>query len=156
MPIVVNDAGNAAKAGIVIAFCYIGQMLAPLMGAIVDRTGLHRPFYFSGYILLAIGLAVFPFTNLMWFWMALAFLQGIGSTTTNTVAAMFIVEYEPKSEWDVRIGWLQTFYGVGQAVGVALASVLQARPEMGLLTSAGLMVPGMALGARGLPHLVSI
>ena len=151
MPIVVNDAGNAAKAGIVIAFFYIGQMLAPLMGAIVDRTGLHRPFYFSGYVLLAIGLAVFPFTQLVWFWMALAFLQGVGSGTTNTVAAMFIVEYQPKLEWDVRIGWLQTFYGVGQAVGVALASVLQADPKFGLLVSAGLMIPGMVLGGRDLP-----
>ena len=151
MPIVVNNAGDAAKAGVVIAFCYIGQMLAPLMGAIVDRIGLHRLFYFSGYVLLAIGLSVFPFTNLMWFWMTLAFLQGVGSATTNTVAAMFIVEYQPKSEWDARIGWLQTFYGVGQAVGVALASVLQARPEFGLLVSAGLMIPGIVLGGRGLP-----
>ena len=151
MPIVVNDAGNAAKAGAVIAFCYIGQMLAPLMGALVDRTGLYRLFYFSGYVLLAIGLAVFPFANVMWFWMALAFIQGVGAATTNTVAAMFIVEYKPKSEWDMRIGWLQTFYGVGQAVGVALASVLQADPTFGLLLSAGLMIPGMVLGGRGLP-----
>ena len=152
MPIVVNDTGNAAKAGVVIAFCYIGQMLAPLMGALVDRTGWHRLFYFSGYVLLAIGLAVFPFANLMWFWMALAFIQGVGAATTNTVAAMFIVEYKPKSEWDMRIGWLQTFYGIGQAVGVALASVLQADPTFGLLLSAALMIPGMVLGGRGLPQ----
>ena len=151
MPIVVNDAGNAAKAGIVIAFFYIGQMLAPLMGTLVDRTGWYRHFYFSGYVLLAIGLAVFPFANLMWFWMALAFIQGVGAATTNTVAAMFIVEYKPRSEWDMRIGWLQTFYGIGQAVGVAAASVLQADPTFGLLLSAGLMIPGMVLGGRGLP-----
>lgn len=151
MPIVVNNAGDAAKAGAVIAFFYIGQMLAPLMGALTDRTGAHRLFYISGYILLAIGLAIFPFTQLVWFWMALAFLQGVGSGTTNTVAAMFIVEYKPKAEWDVRIGWLQTFYGIGQAVGVGLCCVLQARPELGLLLSAGLMVPGMVLGSRGLP-----
>jgi DHA1 family tetracycline resistance protein-like MFS transporter len=96
MPIVVNDAGNAAKAGFVIALFYIGQMLAPLMGAITDRTGAHRLFYLSGYILLAIGLAIFPFAQVLWFWMALAFLQGVGSGTTNTVATMFIVEYKPK------------------------------------------------------------
>ncbi len=151
MPIVVNNAGNVAQAGAVIGFFYIGQMLAPLMGAITDHTGLHRPFYLSGYILLAIGLAIFPFTQLLWFWMALAFLQGVGSGTTNTVAAMFIVEYKPKSEWDARIGWLQTFYGVGQAVGVGLCCVLQARPEFGLLLSASLMIPAMVLGTRGLP-----
>jgi len=151
MPIVVNGAGDAAKAGTVTAFFYIGQLLAPLMGAITDRTGRHRLFYLSGYVLLAIGLALFPFTTLLWFWMALAFLQGVGSGTSNTVAAMFIVEYNPKPEWDARVGWLQTFYGVGQAAGLGLAAVLQARPEMGLLLSAGLMAPAMLLGARGLP-----
>ena len=151
MPIVVNNAGDAAKAGTVVAFFYIGQMLAPLMGAIADRTGWHRSFYLSGYVLLAIGLAIFPFAQLLWFWMALAFLQGVGSSTSNTVAAMFIVEYNPKPEWDARVGWLQTFYGIGQAAGLGLAAVLQARPEIGLLVSAGLMVPGLLLGARGLP-----
>jgi DHA1 family tetracycline resistance protein-like MFS transporter len=151
MPIIVNGAGDAAKAGTVMAFFYIGQLLAPLMGAITDRTGQHRLFYLSGYVLLAIGLALFPFTTLLWFWMALAFLQGVGSGTSNTVAAMFIVEYNPKSEWDARVGWLQTFYGVGQAVGLGLAAALQARPEIGLLVSAGLMAPAMLLGSRGLP-----
>jgi MFS family permease len=126
-------------------------MLAPLMGVITDRTGQHRLFYLSGYVLLAVGLALFPFTQLLWFWMGLAFLQGVGSGTSNTVAAMFIVEYNPKSEWDARIGWLQTFYGVGQAAGLGLASILQARPEIGLLVSAGLMAPAILLGARGLP-----
>lgn len=151
MPIVVNNAGDAAKAGTVIGAFYIGQMLAPLMGAITDRTGWHRAFYLSGYVLLAIGLAVFPFTKLIWFWMVLAFIQGVGSGTSNTVAAMFIIEYKPKPEWDSRVGWLQTFYGIGQAAGLGLAAVLQAQPETGLLVSAGLMVPGILLGARGLP-----
>jgi MFS family permease len=151
MPIVVNGASDAAKAGTVMAFFYIGQLLAPLMGAITDRTGRHRLFYLSGYVLLAIGLALFPFTKLLWFWMGLAFLQGVGSGTSNTVAAMFIVEYNPKPEWDARVGWLQTFYGVGQAIGLGLAAYLQARPEIGLLVSAALMAPAMLLGARGLP-----
>jgi DHA1 family tetracycline resistance protein-like MFS transporter len=151
MPIIVNGAGDAAKAGTVMAFFYIGQLLAPLMGAITDRTGRHRLFYLSGYVLLAIGLALFPFTKLLWFWMALAFLQGVGSGTSNTVAAMLIVEYNPKTEWDARVGWLQTFYGVGQAAGLGLAAVLQARPEMGLLLSACLMAPAVLLGSRGLP-----
>jgi DHA1 family tetracycline resistance protein-like MFS transporter len=151
MPIVVNNGGDAAKAGTVIGLFYIGQMLAPLMGAITDHTGWHRAFYLSGYILLAIGLAVFPLAQLVWFWMILAFLQGVGSGTSNTVAAMFIVEYKPKSEWDARVGWLQTFYGIGQAAGLGLAAFLQARPELGLMVSAGLMTPGIVLGAQRLP-----
>lgn len=151
MPIVVNDAGNAAKAGSVVAFFYIGQLLSPLMGTISDRTGLHRSIYLSGYVLLAVGLGFFPFVHSVWFWMALAFLQGVGSGASNTVAAMFIVEYHPKSEWDPRIGWLQTFYGIGQCAGLLLVSYLQARPGLGLVVSAAMMVGSMALSAKGLP-----
>jgi len=151
MPIVVNSYGDAAKAGTVVAFFYIGQLLSPLIGTLTDRTGLHRSVYLSGYILLGLGLGFFPFAHSVYFWMALAFIQGVGSGASNTVAAMFIVEYHPKAEWDARIGWLQTFYGIGQCAGLVLVSYLQASPEMGLVTSAALMVVGMGLGAKGLP-----
>lgn len=153
MPIVVNDAGNAAKAGTVIAFFYIGQMLAPLIGDIADRLSLHKSCYLVGYVLLALGLGLFPFTSLLWFWMALAFVQGVGSGATNTVSAMFIVEFRPKEEWDRRIGWLQTFYGIGQCVGLVLVSILESRPEFGLVVSAFLMVPGLILGSMRLPRI---
>ena len=56
---------------------------------------------------------------------------------------MFIVEYKPKQEWDARVGWLQTFYGIGQAAGLGLAAYLQARPELGLMVSAGLMADSL-------------
>lgn len=151
MPIIVNKAGNAAMAGTVIAFFYIGQMMAPIIGAITDRTGMHRLFYLVGYVLLAVGLGLFPFTSLLWFWIGLAFIQGVGSGSTNTVASMFIVEYKPKGEWDQRIGLLQTFYGIGQCGGLVLVSYLQSRPEVGLMVSAGMMLPGIILGAIHLP-----
>ncbi len=151
MPIIVNNSGNAAKAGTVIAFFYIGQTLAPLIGRMTDRFGVHKITYMSGYVLLAIGLGLFPFTTLLWFWMGLAFIQGVGSGATNTVAAMFIVEFRPKDEWDKRIGWLQTAYGVGQCGGLLLVSGLQSHPELGLGVSAALMVPGLILGSRKLP-----
>lgn len=64
---------------------------------------------------------------------------------------MFIVEWKPKEEWDQRVGWLQTFYGTGQAVGLGLAALLQIRPELGLVFAALLMVPGFFLGRLGLP-----
>jgi DHA1 family tetracycline resistance protein-like MFS transporter len=151
MPILVNKTDDAARAGIVMAFFYMGQLISPLIGVITNRTGYHRLIYLSGYVLLAIGLVLFPVTNIFWFWMALAFLQGAGSSTSNTVAGMLIVEYNPKTEWDARIGWLQTFYGIGQAVGLGLAAILQTRPAIGLFISASLMVPAILFGSRGLP-----
>lgn len=151
LPIVVNAADGPAAAGTVVAFFYIGQLLAPLLGGLTDRTRQHHAVYLAGYVLLAVALALFPLTDVFWFWLALAVLQGAGSAATNTVAAMFIVEWKPKGEWDTRIGWLQTFYGAGQAVGLGLAAVLQADPATGLWVAAALMLPGAVLGAWRLP-----
>lgn len=101
--------------------------------------------------MLAAGLVLFPMASSLPFWLVLSVLQGAGSAASNTVSAMFIVEWKPKPEWDQRVGWLQTFYGAGQAVGLGLAALLQVRPEYGLLFAALLMVPGFALGRLDLP-----
>jgi MFS transporter, DHA1 family, tetracycline resistance protein len=153
MPILINDRhpGNAALAGTIMAMFYVGQLISPLMGSLTDRTGKHRLFYLAGFVLLAVGLGLFPTTSVTWFWMALALLQGVGSGTSNTVATMFIVEFRPKDQWDSRIGWLQTFYGVGQCLGLVLVSYLQQTPAVGLYVSAVLMAPALVLGALKLP-----
>lgn len=151
LPLIADKAGGAAQAGQVVAAFYLGQLLAPMFGSLADRTKRHTLVYLSGYVLLALGLGLFPATHVLGFWLVLAFLQGAGSAATNTVASMFIVEFKPNEEWDGRIGWLQTFYGAGQAVGLGLAAYLQARPEFGLILSAGLMLPGIILGRIGLP-----
>ncbi len=151
LPLIADKAGGAAQAGQVVAAFYLGQLLAPLFGSLADRTHRHILVYLSGYVLLAVGLGLFPATHVLGFWIGLAFLQGAGSAATNTVAAAFIVEFKPREEWDGRIGWLQTSYGAGQAVGLGLAAYLQARPEFGLILSAGLMLPGIILGRIGLP-----
>jgi DHA1 family tetracycline resistance protein-like MFS transporter len=152
MPILINNhSNNAALAGAVIALFYVGQLLSPIMGSLTDRTGRHHLFYLVGYVLLAIGLGLFPTTSVVWFWMMLAFVQGVGSGTSNTVASMFIVEFKPKRDWDARIGWLQTFYGVGQCLGLVLVSYLEQTPAVGLYVSAALMLPAFILGAIQLP-----
>lgn len=151
LPIIVGNNGSAAQAGTVVAAFYLGQLLAPVLGAFTDKTGLHKTVYLSGYFMLAAGLALFPFTSSMPFWLGLSFLQGAGSAATNTVSAMFIVEWKPKDEWDPRIGWLQTFYGAGQAVGLGLAALLQVDPGAGLCVAAALMIPGIFFGRMELP-----
>jgi len=151
IPLVVGNAMGAAAAGTVVAAFYAGQLTAPLLGALTDKSGKYHFFYLAGYALLAIGLACFPALKSFWFWMALAFLQGTGSAVTNTVSAMFIVENRPKSEWDDRIGWLQTFYGSGQALGLALVALLQLSPQLGMVIAALLMIPGFILGRMDLP-----
>lgn len=151
LPLVIDHSGGAAQAGMVVAAFYIGQLLAPLIGTFTDRSGLHKTIFLSGFIMLAAGLAFFPLASSLPFWMALSVLQGAGSAASNTVSAMFIVEWKPKPEWDQRVGWLQTFYGAGQAVGLGLAALLQMKPELGLLFAALLMIPGFILGRLDLP-----
>lgn len=152
LPIIVAASGGAAEAGVVVAFFYVGQLLAPALGSVADRTGRYRLIYFAGYVLLAVGLGLFPLTANLWFWMVLAVIQGAGAAATNTVAAMFIVEWKPKGEWDRRLGWLQTFYGTGQAAGLGLAAWLQAEPAVGLMVAAVMMAPAILLGALRLPR----
>ena len=49
-----------------------------------------------------------------------------------------------RSEWDSRIGWLQTFYGSGQVIGLVLAGVIgETRPESGLWLAGG--IGGLAI-----------
>lgn len=152
LPLVVGGALGNSAAGMVVACFYVGQLASPLLGNFADRTHAFRLIYASGYILLAAGLAGFALVDSLLFWAVLAFVQGLGSAATNTVAAMFIVEFSPKKQWDGKIGWLQTFYGAGQAVGLGLAAIAQAHPTLGLLLSAVLMAPGLFIGLRGLPQ----
>ncbi|GAB7022855.1 MFS transporter [Salidesulfovibrio brasiliensis] len=151
IPVIVGNAAGNAAAGVVVAAFYAGQLLSPLLGGVADRTGKLRAVWTFGYAVLALCLALFGTTSNLAFWMILCFMQGMGAAACNTVAAMFIVEFKPKGEWDDRIGWLQTFYGAGQALGLGLAAALQASPAIGMLVSGLLMIPGWWLGRIGLP-----
>jgi MFS family permease len=152
IPIIVAKSGGAAHAGAVVAAFYLGQLTAPLWGMVADWTRLYRVFFLSGFVLLAIGLGVFAGTSALGLWFILAFIQGSGAAVSNTVAGMNIVEFKPREEWEPRIGWLQTMYGAGQTIGLALAALLQKWPEAGMVVSALLMAPGALLGNRDLPQ----
>lgn len=163
---------SAAAAGIVVAAFYAGQLTSPLWGGLAERSGRFAACFLSGFLLLAISLILFPLPELVTaggrgsgglpgalltgqgtvvFWSVLAFVQGAGAGASNTVSGMIIVETTARETWDGRIGWLQTFYGAGQTLGLALASALQAAPVWGILICAALMVPGYFLGRPGLP-----
>ncbi len=137
LPLVVNNSGNASIVGLVMAALSLGGLTAPLWGGLADRNRLHRWLLAGGLLAVALGLLFFSFTNGIVAWIGLALVQGAGLAAAATVANLFVVENHPKEEWDDRIGWLQTFYGGGQVVGLLLAGYFsQGSLQTGLLAAA--------------------
>ena len=147
LPLLVSRNGNVAVVGAVMAAFNLGGLTAPVWGNFADRYRLHRGLMLGGFLVTAIALALFPFTSSLAFWLVLAFMQGTGAAAVATVANLFIVEAHPRSEWDARIGWLQTYYGAGQVGGLLLAGALsQVGLSVGLLIAAALTALGLAPG----------
>jgi DHA1 family tetracycline resistance protein-like MFS transporter len=147
LPLRVGQAGTPAQVGWVMAAVSLGGLSAPLWGVLADRYRLHRWVLIIGLFLTAFGLTAFAFSGHPAIWFGLALLLSIGSAGASTVANLFVVEMHPKAEWDERIGWLQTFYGLGQVVGLLLAGLLsKVNINGGLLTSAALSAAAVLLG----------
>jgi DHA1 family tetracycline resistance protein-like MFS transporter len=147
LPLVVSRTGSAAHIGFVMAAFNLGGLTAPLWGGLSDRYRLHRLLLAGGLLAITLGLAMFSMTDRFISWIALAFVQGTGASGAATVANLFVVEVHPKSEWDERIGWLQTFYGGGQVLGLLLAGGLsQIDLRFGLLVAAGMTAVAVLWG----------
>ncbi|MGC8596094.1 MAG: MFS transporter [Candidatus Kryptoniota bacterium] len=147
LPLTVNLSGGIAAVGWVMAAFNLGGLAAPIWGSLADRYHLHRWLMLGGLLTNAIALALFSFVNSLALYLTLALIQGAGASASATVSNLFIVEVWPSSEWDNRIGWLQTFYGGGQVGGLLLAGLLsQAGSHIGLIIAGGLsalaLLPG--------------
>jgi DHA1 family tetracycline resistance protein-like MFS transporter len=147
LPLSASRTGDAVHVGMVMATFNLGGLTAPLWGDLADRNRFHRWLLCGGLLTAAIGLAAFPLTKNQTARLGFAFLQGMGATGSATVANLFVVEVHPQSEWDERIGWLQTFYGGGQVGGLLLAGILsQIDLRKGLFVASGLTLMAALLG----------
>jgi MFS family permease len=150
LPLVVStNGGSATQIGTAIAAQNVGALFAPLWGWISDRSKSYRKVFFGGFLLLAAGFLLLYWVSGAVVWIIGAFLIGFGTGASNTVASLFVVEFTPEDEWGHRISWLQTFNAIGSVLGVAGAGLISVR--LGLLTSAALVLPAMAIGGWGLP-----
>ncbi len=160
LPLVISRTDGAADIGLVMAAFSLGGLSAPIFGGLADRYRMHRQLLMGGLFGAAFGAAIFPFTLSLFYRVGCALLSGIGLAAASTVANLFIVEVHPEPEWDARIGWLQTFYGGGQVIGLVLAGLIgQSRPEFGLWLAGGIgaaaIIPVMiGLGARQKPGVL--
>jgi MFS transporter, DHA1 family, tetracycline resistance protein len=152
IPLMVNSGGGVAQVGVVMAGFSFGGLTAPLWGSLADRYRLHRVLLVGGLALTTLGLVLFPLASGALAWLLLALLQGAGSAGAATVANLFIVEMHPRAEWDERIGWLQTFYGGGQVLGL-LAAGFFSQPGT---TRVGVFVAAALTLAAGLVSWVAV
>lgn len=147
LPLEVGRAGGASGVGLVMAAVNLGGLTAPLWGALADRFRLHRALLGGGLLLTAASLAAFTVVTTLPGRVGLALVQGAGIAAASTVGNLFIVERHPRSEWDERIGWLQTFYGAGQVGGLLLAvAFVRTSLRAGLVTGSGLVALAGVLG----------
>ena len=139
LPLIASHGGSAAQVGLVVAAVSLGGLTAPAWGSLADRYRLHRWLLVGGLLAMAASLAAIALTANPTGRFLFALIEGTGAAGAATVANLFVVEAHPKEEWDERIGWLQTFYGVGQVGGLLLAGLL-AQPglQAGMLVTAGL------------------
>jgi MFS family permease len=130
----------------------LGLLPAPLLGRLAERHRLYRPLFFGAFVILGVAFAVFPRVAGVGPWFLLALLIGIATGGAATVATLFVVDFAPRSEWESRIGWLQSFNGAGQLGGLILAGAFaQGHFELGFSTGAVLAVAAIAVGGIGLP-----
>jgi DHA1 family tetracycline resistance protein-like MFS transporter len=147
IPLAVTEGGNPTQVGLVVAAVNIGGLTAPVWGGLADRKRWHRLLLSGGMVLTGMGLAIFTMVHGAGLWILLALVQGIGVAAATTMGNLLVIEAHPRSEWDQRIGWLQTFNGGGQTAGFLVAGFLSnIGPDFALLVSAGVAVSGALIG----------
>lgn len=130
----------------------LGLLLSPLQGVVAERRHEYAPLFFAGLLFVGLGVAVMPLVTGLASWFVVAFVIGASSSAAATVASLFVVDFTPRAEWEPRIGWLQSFNGTGQVIGLVLAGIFSSgRFDLGLWIAAAVMVPALIVGGIGLP-----
>ncbi len=152
LPLMMSElTGQLSTVGFVMGAFNLGAISSPLWGNIADKTKKFRLIFFSGLAVEAVGLAAFPLVHGLLAWFLIALSMGTSTAAVSTCATLMVVEFHPSKEWTPRIGWLQTFNGAGQSIGLLLAGVLVvAGYRTALWTGAALLIPAIGLGIWGL------
>jgi MFS transporter, DHA1 family, tetracycline resistance protein len=137
----VAAAQGAGHVGLVMGTFNIGAFAAPVAGALADRYRSYRGIAVACAALSAVSLWLFPLASPA-VQLPLALADGAGFAGAVTVANLLIVELRPQSEWNQRLGWLETALSVGQGGALVLAAWLT-----GLGARGGLMIAALVPAA---------
>ncbi len=154
LPLMVTSSShNLAYVAWVMGIYNLGLLTSPLWGNLTDKKHKHRLLFFGGFVIIAAGLILLPMARSLFTWAVISFFLGTGTASVATVATLFIVEFNPENQWPSRIGWLQSFNGAGQTIGLVLAAVFATRGlfKDGIWLGAALLIPAIILGHLGLP-----
>jgi MFS family permease len=153
LPLAVAGAGHDLDGVAYVIGAYnAGLLPAPLFGMLAERRRIFRPVFFGGFITLACGLGLLTHASHLGGWIFLAVLCGLGVGAVATVAPLFVVDFAPKTEWNLRIGWLQSSNGAGQLTGLLLAGLIARGPlDRGFWLAAALCALALVVGRIGLP-----
>ena len=142
-------------AGLTYAAYAAAGIAAPFIGAWSDQHRRHRLTLACGLGLASLALLAQSLPGGVAFHMVTAALVGLGVSSASTVSTMFIVEVEPRSQWDGRIGALQACIGGGQLAGLLIAGQLgQTHVEDAFLLGAGLLLMAVPLALAFAPDPV--
>jgi MFS family permease len=131
LPIVASQHG-VGHVGLVMGAFNLGAFAAPLAGNLADRYRDYRLLTVVCALASALSLWLFALAS-PWQQLLLALINGAGFAAAVTIANLLIVEQQPKSQWNQRLGWLETALSIGQGVMLILAawlSGLHARPAL--------------------------
>jgi MFS transporter, DHA1 family, tetracycline resistance protein len=131
LPIVASRYG-VGHVGLVMGAFNLGAFAAPLAGSLADRYRAYRSLTALCALISAVSLWLFALAG-PWPQVLLALVNGAGFAAAVTIANLLIVERRPKTEWNVRLAWLESALSVGQGAMLFLAawlSGLHARPAL--------------------------
>jgi MFS family permease len=134
---------GAGHVGLVMGAFNLGAFGAPPAGALADRYRSYRSIAVACAAISAASLWLFPLASSP-LQLLLALADGAGFAGAVTIANLLIVERRPQSEWNQRLGWLETMLSVGQGCALLLAAWLTGLgARSGLLIAA--LVPAAAI-----------
>jgi len=130
--------------GLVMGAFNLGAFAAPLVGSLADHYHTYRLLAAGSAATAALSLWLFPVAGPA-LQVLLALGDGAGFAGAMTIANLLIVERRPKTEWNRRLGWLETALSVGQGGALILAAWLS-----GLSARDGLLI-GAIVPAAAIP-----
>jgi predicted MFS family arabinose efflux permease len=135
-------AGDARLAGIAGALVNLGIAVgAPIAAA------LSRRFRATAVLAVSLGGAALAFLALSVpqpiLFLGATVLFGLFSAAGLTLGTLFVMGWYARPQWDAQVGWLQTWMGAGQVLGLGVAGVVSGRLSLAVVGAAALALAGL-------------